>query len=341
MIEIRAGFVRALEVAVVTVLGFALATVVAAQVTEDGPIDYRMLGSMTALILVMELVLLGPWWLLVLARRRVTLTDKGIPALGVDWSQVTGVAPVWRGNARQVGMAVSGRGVFLPAPLGAWWRPDSRFARDVTTIRRYAIQHGARLDTPVPGRSKATMIATALVVVAIAVSVVAVLHRGVISPWTPVAGDLPDGCAALDGPAFVTFWPRDRILASGEDTAGSDYVRSVECHVTPALGTRTRCPYAHLTLQLIASRDTWLGTGVGDAMDRLDDEREHVSAIEVSGLGDDAVQRDDGTTVELLVRRANLTVRVAVQRKDLAAEAGATEAARALAGVVLKQVEFR
>jgi hypothetical protein len=271
----------------------------------------------------------------------VALTDKGVPALGVDWSEVTGIAPVWRGNARQVGLAVSGRGVFLPAPLGAWWRPDPRFAAELTTIRQYALQHGARLDGPVPDRSKASMITGVLVVAGIVLSIVAVLQRGVISPWAPVAGDLPDACAALDDPGFATYWPARHRLSGGEGAAASESSQSAECYAAPTSAARPKSRYAHLTLQLIANHDTWLSTGTGSAMEKLRDEREHFSAIEITRLGDEAVQRDDGTTVELLVRRANLTVRVSVQRSDPSAEGGATEAATALARAVLKRVRFR
>ncbi|MQA27260.1 MAG: hypothetical protein GEU94_17755 [Micromonosporaceae bacterium] len=350
-LEFHNGVGRALEAAVFPLLALLLFALslgfvggfLGLLVGYEGPVDYVYVEFTLGAGLIAGLLLLFPVFILGRSRERAVLTAEGVPARRAAWRDVTGIRPVWRGYARLVGVRRrGGRRLLLRAPIGAWWRPDPGFASRVKTIRRYAAERGASVNGRVPGRWGVALAVCLTLSVAAAGAGFAVVTRGVVSPWHPVATSVGAACAELRAAGLDRRWPSEfRALKVTGPTSDKDAAVS-SCFVEPsAEAFEEDVPYRAMSLHVIAWRSRHLSSGIATAMYEVDRERERPGAVEVRGVGDEAVMRDDGAVVTVLVRRANVTIRMRAAGVGEDVSDATRQAARELATGVLSGIRLR
>lgn len=349
-LEFHNGVGRALEAAVFPLLAllvFALflgfvGGFLGLLVGYEGPVDYVYVEFTLGVGLIAGLLLFLPVFILGRSRERAVLTVEGMPARRAAWRDVTAIRPVWRGYARLVGVRRrGGRRLLLRAPVGAWWRPDPGFASRVRTIRRYAAERGASVDGRVPGRWSVPLAVCLAFVVAAAGAGFAVATRGVVSPWQPVATSVGAACGELRAAGLDRRWPAESRVLKVAGPAGDKDASVSSCFVEPSMGAfEEDVPYRAMSLHVIAWRSRHLSSGIATAMYELDRERERPGAVEVRGVGDEAVMRDAGAVVIVLVRRGNVTIRMRAADIGEAVSDTTRQTARDLATGVLSRVRL-
>lgn len=306
-----------------------------------GPVDYVFVGFMLAVGVLAGVLLFLPGFVRGRRRNAAVLTPEGLPPRRIAWRDVTGVGTVWHGYGRLVGVALrGGRRILLPAPIGARWRPDPRFVSHLKTIQRYAAARGAATGGRVPGRWRAPVIVALLLIAMTAGVGAAVVVRGVVLPWQPVAVAAPAACAALKAAGLDRHWPEAsrRMRAAGPERTADASLS--DCYVEPNVEALEPAAYRGMSAHLIAWRTRYLSSGPATARYELHRERQKPGAARLAGLGDEAVSRVNGALAIVLVRRANLTVRVSLLSAEPKASAATIRAARELAAGVLQRVRI-
>jgi hypothetical protein len=326
---------------ITAVIGIPLVVLAGILIIGSGPVDYLYTIVVVGIFFVGLLVTAAmPYSLL--ARKRAQFTPLGIgngPA-AVKWSEVRAIDAVpTLGGYRTRVKRESGQPFDLLAPAGFWWWRDGRFDRDVAELRAYAEKHGAILEPVKTGNRRPSLTKLAIVLVLAAVVAVGaglrIGQRGWISPWAPVAVGAPDACRALDAAGLDQVWPSASRDLGGRGSFEPDGFGFSSCRWEIKAGKGVPS-YLMILASIDRARSTWLGSASAGAMGTY--------AIDCAGgpptestIGDESCIAGGGSPGTIVVRRANVVVRVVTVAGDGNPDLPTTQT---IAAKILAQVRF-
>jgi hypothetical protein len=261
----------------------------------------------------------------------------------VPWSEVArlSVMPTLFGRIVQVEVR-EGKGLFLAAPRDGLLGRDPGMAATLEAMRALAGPGRVKV-VPNPVRTVRTMLWGA---VAFALCVAAALGQPWLEPWWPgraEADEIPRACSVIDPATRQRMLPGPAAPErAGANDSFSDYTYSAA----------SRCLRADedgnsLSLDLDLSRRVAFGSATDEARDEMSLERRFLAQVPagrpapapVRGLGDEAwrtVWTEDGETeVDVLVRHANVVIKVDYEAERPAAQVEADAIALVRATIAL------
>jgi hypothetical protein len=277
----------------------AVIVVVAADVAVfDGPIDYARLLAVIAVAGVFAVLLCRPRW----PREHLGLGRAGIVGKA-SWARMVRVEVWWRWHEGRVVRLVLDDGTRVPVGVvGTLFWPDKPF---VTNVRR--LVHVAREHNPtITVRNRFWPLSVALFVAALVVSVGVIRgrDRDLISPWEPTASGPVPACAALTAEGGRR-WPGG-VWWQNDDTPGRDFTYCTWGFIDDAAD---RTWLMKVEVDVVAHR--WFATRspVAAAMSWYGYDRDAMLGPQpLPGVGDEASIATHTDFVEIVARRANVTL---------------------------------
>jgi hypothetical protein len=322
-----------------TVVGVTFLVAVCIFSVGSGPIDYQfalvVVGGVFLIFVVSSL-----WPFSSLGRLRLVLRPAGIGPEKhiIAWAQVQSIEPVFTIAGHRISIGLRSLPSFTAvAPASLWWRSDERFQHETADLRAYATAHGAVLE-PRPARLLSRQTVVGLVVMPVLVILLVLLagwriaDRGWISPWTPVATYIPTACRALDGAGLDRIWPPSQRESQDRDFRDAGGLSACQWSV------RSEAEDSRYSYVMASYYSPPVGLPVWSSTATAIMNYNSSCAIKVPvepAIGDSACFNGSGSAAEIVVRKADVLVRVSVTRSDLTS--GQTDAVR-LATALARQI---
>jgi hypothetical protein len=312
------------EVAYTVLLG--MAAVVAYSDWNYGPVDAARLLAVLVPVAVLAVLVCRPGW----PRERLVLDRSGIVGKAA-WARIVRVEVRWGWHDGRVVRLVLDDWTRVPVGLtGTLFWPDKRFAASLRRLIEVARHHNPAITVRHSGFP--LLLAGIVLAQLVTMAGINLWQRGLTGPWEPVASGPVPACAALTSDGGRR-WP-GRVLWQNDNTPGRDLTYCTWLFTAPD-GGWTSFDHARVEITTHDGRPTRSAVPVAANRYRYDREA-MVAPVPLTGVGDEASMSTHWDHVQVVARRANVTLTVRlfhIGQIPPAQEAAAFIAAETLHGI--------